>query len=512
MAHSYQRLTRSLALAFIALLASGPGLVSLVHAQRSQPGSSRTSRSIRSEKAIPALFISDIHFDPFHDPGRAKQLVDAPLPQWNAILNSSPSPDQQQAFDALQNQCHAKGADTPPELLESAIAAMKAQQPDAKFMMISGDLVVHDFSCRFQALNPGASPADYQTFVLKTVSYVLGELRTAFPGMPVYTSLGNNDSGCGDYQLDHNSSFFAAAGSILASGLPEGDQVQVKKEFAAEGNYSVMMAAPMQNTRLIVLDNTFLSPKYKTCAGKRDANGPDEELEWLRKHLAAAHHLGQRVWVLGHIPPGVDPYSTAEKLRDVCGGQDPIMFLSSDHLPDLLVEYGDVVKLAVFAHTHMDEVRLLHSGPAGRIAISGRAVAVKMVPSVSPVHGNRPSFTVASINPAQAILQDYSVIAASNLTGDDTKWATEYNYARAYHQSEFSPAALKTMIDAFRTDNIAVLPESMNYLRNYFPGDKSAALSPFWMEYTCALGNYTGKGFAACVCRTGPDALVGLGQ
>ena len=503
MVDSYQRVTRYLALACIALLASSPGLVSSVHAQRSPVGSSRTSRSNRPEKTVPALFISDIHFDPFHDPGKAKELVDAPLPQWNAILNSTPSLDQQQAFDALQKQCNAKGVDTPPELLESAIAAMKAQRPDAKFMMVSGDLVVHDFACRFQSLSPGASPADYQAFVLKTLSYVLGEIRAAFPGMPVYTVLGNNDSGCGDYQLDPNDSFFAVAGSILASGLPEGVQSQVKKEFAAEGNYSVMMAAPMQNTRLIVLDNTFLSSKYKTCAGKRASNGPDEELQWLKKQLADARHMVQRVWVLGHIPPGVDPYSTAEKFRNVCGGQDPVMFLSSDHLPDLLVEYGDVVKLAVFAHTHMDEVRLLRSQPGGDATTYGGAVAVKMIPSISPVHGNRPSFTVASINPSLATMQDYSVIAASSPNGADTKWSLEYNYARAYHQSEFSPAALKTMIGAFRTDNIAVLPESTNYLRNYFPGDKSAALSPFWMQYNCALDNYTGKGFAACVCRTG---------
>ena len=179
------------------------------------------------------------------------------------------------------------------------------------------------------------------------------------------------------------------------------------------------------------------------------------------------------------------------------------MFLSSDQLPDLLVEYADVVKLAVFAHTHMDEIRLLHSVRDETAKTSVRAVAVKMIPSISPVHGNKPTFTVASINPTSAIMQDYTVVSASNMTGDDAKWTPAYNYARAYQQTEFSPAAIETMIDGFRRDNIAVLPASENYLRNYFPGDKSAALSPFWMQYTCALGNYTAEGFSACVCHTG---------
>jgi hypothetical protein len=31
-------------------------------------------------------------------------------------------------------------------------------------------------------------------------------------------------------------------------------------------------------------------------------------------------------------------------------------------------------------------------------------------------------------------------------------------------------------------------------------GDMSRELSPFWPEYVCALGNYTAKDFAACVC------------
>ena len=501
MVRPLRSLTRYIFPAYIALFSVGFVPVSSLCAQRSPAHTSAPSRSARADQTFPALFISDIHFDPFHDPGKAKQLAAAPVSDWKAILSSAPSADQQLAFDLLQKQCHAKGADTPPALLQSAIEAMRTRQPDAKFMMVSGDLVVHDFECRYHALIPNVGRDDYQAFVLKTISYVTRALRNAFPGMPVYASLGNNDSGCGDYQLDPNSPFFATGGGILAEGLPAVDQHGAKKEFAAEGNYSVMMAAPFKNTRLIVLDDTFLSPKYKTCAGKRITTGSDEELRWLNQQLVDARRLGQRVWVMGHIPPGIDPFSTAERFRDVCGGQDPVMFLSSDRLPDLLLEYDDVVKLAVFAHTHMDEVRLLHSQGGGAAAPT-EAVAVKMIPSLSPVHGNRPSFTVASINPSSAGMQDYSVFTASNLTGDDTKWTLEYNYARTYHQADFSPAALNNMIEGFRTDKIAALPESASYLRNYFPGDKSALLSPFWMQYTCALGNYTAKGFAACVCHT----------
>ena len=43
----------------------------------------------------------------------------------------------------------------------------------------------------------------------------------------------------------------------------------------------------------------------------------------------------------------------------LCARGKPKMFLSSEALPEVLAGYGDVVQLAIFAHTHMDEVRLL---------------------------------------------------------------------------------------------------------------------------------------------------------
>jgi Predicted phosphohydrolases len=469
------------------------------------PAKTAAHRQVQSEdRPFQAIFLSDIHFDPFHDPAKAKQLDAAPETEWKAILSSQPSADQQKTFEALQKQCGAKGVDTPFNLLESSLAAVKTKQPDAKFMMVSGDLVVHDFSCRYKALFPQSTPAAYQAFVLKTIAFVSAELRGVFPGLPVLTALGNNDSGCVDYRLDPNSEFLAKSGEVLSRGVPGLAQEAMASQFLAEGDYSILMPPPMKNTRLIVLDNTFLSPKYKTCAGKSDGKGAGEELSWLRAQLANARQQRQRVWVVGHIPPGIDPYATAEKFKDVCGGEDPVMFLTSSELPDLLVEYADVIKLGIFAHTHMDEFRLLGPSMFDEAAAARPSVAIKMIPSISPVHDNKPSFTVATINPETAALQDYTVIAASNETGEDAKWMPEYSFDRTYRQAKFSPAALKSLIDKFHSDNLAILPESESYLRNYYVGDRSAQLAPFWSPYVCALNHYKAQEYAACVCRTGP--------
>ena len=139
------------------------------HGETQLSPSSRDEQWHRSAKAaqaedhtIPALLISDIHFDPFHDPARVQQLIDSPVSQWRSILKAPLSPNQQQAFAALQERCYARGVDTPYTLLQSSLQAMRSRQPDAKFMTVSGDLIAHSFSCRYTTLFPGSAQSDYR--------------------------------------------------------------------------------------------------------------------------------------------------------------------------------------------------------------------------------------------------------------------------------------------------------------------------------------------------------------
>ena len=496
----------SLVLRIFALAGLFIGLVQIPRslAQVALPASAPKARSASSAqgegRTIPALFVSDIHFDPFHDPAKVQELITAPVTRWQSILSTPPSPNQPKAFDALQQTCHARGVDTPFPLLRSSLEAMRSRQPDAEFMTVSGDLIAHAFSCRYNTLVPGSNPSDYQSFVEKTMAFVMAELRASFPGMPVYAALGNNDTGCGDYQLNAGSDFLAKVGRIVAEGLPLSRQQQALKEFGKGGYYSVSMAEPMHRTRLIVVNDLFLSPEYSTCAGKPDSAAATEEMTWLEHQLAEVRKSGDKVWVMGHIPPGIDPFSTVAKFKNVCGGEAPVVFLSSDKLADLMVEYADVIRLGIFAHTHMDEMRLLGPESGGRLAEGERRVAIKVVPSISPVDGNNPSFTVASINPSSAVLQNYEIIAASNQTGIEADWTTEYEYAQTFHEAPFSPSTVKTLIEEFRTDHGAETEKSEAYIRHYFVGDRSPELSPFWPQYVCALDNYTAKSFAACIC------------
>jgi sphingomyelin phosphodiesterase acid-like 3 len=209
---------------------------------------------------------------------------------------------------------------------------------------------------------------------------------------------------------------------------------------------------------------------------------------------------------MGHIPPGVDAYSTFSHLTNVCDGGKPTTFLSSDALSDLLVEYASTIQLAIFGHTHMDEMHLLTSATVSDTSseppteVPLKAVPLKMVPSISPVDGNNPAFTLAQISPKTSRLVDYQVIAASNQTGLDTTWSPEYSFQDTYHQPEFSALTLSTLLDGFQSDPSASTPPSQAYLRNYFVGDRSLLLRTLWPQYTCSLAHPDVKGFDGCVC------------
>jgi sphingomyelin phosphodiesterase acid-like 3 len=347
----------------------------------------------------------------------------------------------------------------------------------------------------------GSRRENYEAFVEKTIDFVASRLRADYPGVPVYIATGNNDSACGDYRFDPESSFAEAFMRVVRDSLPPASRATLQAGDGNDGSYSVMMAAPMERTRLIVLNDVYFSPKYRTCGGADDPAPAAAQLAWLARQLQQAQAMKEHVWVMGHIPPGVNAYATLSKIDDVCGSGDVDMFLKSDQLTNQLAQFTGVIRLVLFAHTHMDEFRLLRARDDGNNPT--QAVAVKLVPSISPVNGNNPAFTLARVDPATVVLKDYEVIAASNQTGIGTTWTKEYDFAEVYHEPDFSPASLQHLMADFRDDPHAQSPASREYIRDYYVGDRARELSPFWPQYVCSLDHLTAKGFAACVCGAG---------
>jgi sphingomyelin phosphodiesterase acid-like 3 len=466
-------------------------------------GAQGKSSPVPDEETIPALFLSDIHFEPFFDPGKVAQLAAAPAGEWKGILAAPASADREQRFAALEQTCHVRGDDTSYVLLESSLRAMRREASGAKFATVSGDLISHAFTCKYEALFPHAAAGDYRAFVEKTLDFVMEELRAALPGVPVYAALGNNDSDCGDYKLDAHSDFLLAVGGEVTREFPESERKDALAAFAAGGYYSIRLPAPMRNARLLALDDLFMVGRFTTCAGKADGSAADAQLAWLQQQLTEARRNKEKVWVMGHIPPGVDVHASATHTEEICGEKGPKMFLASEKLADVLMAFSDVVELAIFAHTHMDEMRILTPGNEAPGGASRKVVAVKMVSSISPINGNAPSFTVARVEPSSAELKDFKVFRASNQTGVEADWREEYDWGKTYHETEFSASAVSKVIAGFEADSDAKTGSSRDYIRNFDVGNNSPLLALVWPQYVCGLRNDSAQGFKACVCVAG---------
>ncbi|HEY4008981.1 MAG TPA: hypothetical protein VGM11_02435 [Acidobacteriaceae bacterium] len=462
----------------------------------------------RPAKASPsptvnAVMLSDLHFDPFFDPAKLSELRDNPIAAWPSILSKPDSATRATTFAELQSGCQIRGTDSPWPLVLASLREAKQQQPAPLFVTVSGDLLAHGFICKYRKLNPTATPAAASAFAAKTIAFLAQQLHIAYPSAPIYFALGNNDSGCGDYLETPNSDFLKSAATTLAADLPDADRASFTESFTHLGDYTLLLPAPIHNSRLIVLQNIFESAHSKACNGESNATPAEEQIAWLRKQLTGARANNEQVWVMAHIPPGVDIYTTYHRYLfapgEACSAKQTLMYLTSGALGDTIAAFGDIVRLALFAHTHMDEIKLL-TPTDGNTAL---AVPAKLVPSISPINGNDPSFMVAQVSPQTATLKDYEVYAAANAQGEH--WNLEYRYSDVYHLPDFSAKSVDQLTSTLIADKTGEDETSRAYERYFLAGGGAFAalgLQRLWPEYSCSLRELDPTAFHRCMCPT----------
>ena len=184
-----------------------------------------------------------------------------------------------------------------------------------------------------------------------------------------------------------------------------------------------------------------------------------------------------------------------------------------------------MIRLAVFAHTHMDEIRLLHralSPDAGAGAVqvkgdSGTATAdtipVKLVPSVTPYFGNHPAFLVAEIDPRTLVLRDWQTMVSPGPNGSAPPWPAAYRFTTAYGLPEFSARSAETLAQAFAADPKGKDARSHTYRDHFYPGGfglYALGLEQVWPAYACAVRENGLDAFHNCLCpASAPGAMPG---
>ena len=422
------------------------------------------------------LSLSDIHFDPFYDPSLVPQLVKADVEEWKRIFAGS----QVTAVSTY-------GSDVNFPLLRSTLAALGSAAPQPDFILISGDFLGHGFEQSFQKESPDKSAAAYQAFVRKTLGFVTSRLRETFPGVPIYPALGNNDSYCGDYQIEPAGPFLAALQGIWRPLLGSAGGT-FDETFPLGGFYSVPHPTVPRH-RIVVLNSVFLSRKYKNACG----SGGDPvslQLGWLAYTLQRAALAGETVWIVEHIPPGIDVFSTLHATGPCQTSPVPLW------QPEALSAYQQIIAAAPgtvaasFAgHTHIDDFRLFAGGGF-----------VHGTPAVSPVYDNNPGFQVFTYDRSSGALSDVRTFYLDVSGAESTPWALEYDFQQAYGQSAYNATTLQSLQQAIVND-----PAVRGLFLTYYPvySQKGSIDPQSWKAYACGIVSATPADFASCYCPAG---------
>jgi hypothetical protein len=432
--------------------------------------------------------MSDLHFDPMADPKLVDQLSAVEPEEWPGILESS-----------ANNTPARYGADSNWALLHSALWQAKQTLPNPAFIVLPGDFLAHNFRREFDAAKADHSDAAYRLFVRKTMQFLALQLEQTFPDTPILPVLGNDDSYCGNYQLQPQGPFLADTLPILRALVGALVNAGFDQNWISYGNYS----AVVRGLRLIFLNTVFFSANYHNgCGSAAEADPGSATLAWLETELAAAELTQQRVWLVYHIPPGVDGFTTLR--RGSCPDAIIPMWkqIYAEPFYALTRKYSDTIVASFAGHIHMDDFRLLGDD-------NGYYSFVLITPVLSPIYGQNPSFRTVTSDSAGGIF-DQTTYELANLReaveGAPPTWRAEYTFTQAWQLPRIDLVSLTQLYG-----RIADVPSDRDRWHTFLPVSSPVYWSTNLGEaaqrgalaYRCADGHVILPEYGRCYCGGG---------
>lgn len=452
-------------------------------------GSREAAAQVRA--AGTALLVSDLHFDALADTSLVKVLRVTPTTGWAAVLRAH-GPGVVNSY----------GSDTNFALLRSAWDAMRRAEPNPRFVVITGDFLAHDYRTRFGQATGDTTQAAFSAFADSTIAFLARWADSYYPRVPIFPSVGNNDTDCQNYIPVPGGGFLrsmARAWAPLANR--NGAAPGFARSFAAAGYYTARL--PGAGARLVMLNDIFWSPRYHPCtAGAADAGRA--ELAWLAHTLDTTR---APAWLAAHIPPGVDVFQTLGKGACAAGPQVTTMLTPASAVPydSIVSAHPRTVRLGLTGHTHMNEFRVYPAaGGAPPIGSQG-------IPSVTPVYQNNPGFLVIALDGTGGVA-DYTAYALTNLpaaaAGAAPAWSTLFDFNATYRQSGLSGASLTSVATLIGSDPAV----RASWERNYDGGRGVASPNDStWAAYRCAITHLDPASFRTCWCGSSSAAPAAAG-
>ncbi len=436
--------------------------------------------------------LSDIHFNPFYDPSLINSLIQSDYTKWQSIFSHS----RIQGYGT-------HSADVNYILLNSALQNIYLLAPHPDFIIISGDFLAHDFQETYTKLSGGSDPKAVDSFIDKTIAFVTRMIARRIPNTTVYPALGNNDSYCGDYQIEPNGQFLRATAKTWKGLLKnKSNSMSFARTFPRNGSYSIISSNNRAH-RLIVLNNTFFSINYKNACGDQTADPGSDEIKWLGVELRKAAAAREKVWLVYHIPPGIDVFSTLHQ-KQSSADQTPQVIpfwqpVYNQQFVNLVTQYATTIVGSFAGHMHMDTFELIQAANQNVVSI------VHITPAISPLFGNNPAFELFGYNRRSFAPQDYTAYyldlsSAAAQRNAPIKWQKEYSFCESYGQPVFAATTLQAVHNGMPANQSGYRTKYDTYYN--VSNTASPVVGPTnWRAYWCGMTNLTVAQYLSCVGR-----------
>lgn len=446
-----------------------------------------------ANNSFPVVVVSDVHFNPFYDPKLFPSLVTADPGQWASVFQTS-----------TITAPSVWGADTNYPLLALALESIKQNRGASPLIIFTGDIIGHNFPKTFFELYYGnlgmpvpddatieadvAAVAAMKAFADKTVAFFMGQVRATVGNIPVMFAVGNSDSYIGALP---EPSFLSNTAELYYTNFLNGivDHQTFLDTFTTGGYYS----ADLPGTNLTVIG--LNSVMFNYAFGDTLKSAADAELTWFDAQLAQAKGAGKKVWLLMHIPPGADKYSTAQSADANGHITTATMMWNQDYQTSflkILSRYPGLIIQMLTAHTHMDEYRIVSPG-----------IPADTTPSIAPYFGNNPAFKIFTFSQDTFKATDYSIMNYDLATSPE-QFNRYYTFSMAYLMYGFLNDSLLQLYPELAAENA----KQQLYREQYFSGHNytipvtgtfNSITNTNWPVYWCGIGKMGQQELIDCV-------------
>uniref|UniRef100_UPI00398EE317 acid sphingomyelinase-like phosphodiesterase 3b n=1 Tax=Pristiophorus japonicus TaxID=55135 RepID=UPI00398EE317 len=284
--------------------------------------------------------------------------------------------------------------------------------------------------------------------VLRIIGNLTHLIQEVFPGIKVYSAMGNHDFHPKNQFPDGYHRIYNKTAELWTPWMDHQSISMFNK-----GAFYTERLQGRTDQRIIVLNTNLYYISNKLHVGISDPAG---QLKWFEEVLSNAVTVKEKVYIIGHVPPGF-----FEKKRGTSWFQHHF----NKRYVEIVQKYHSVIAGQFFGHHHTDSFRMFYDH-------SGSPIGVMFIaPGISPWKTTLPGVENGANNPGIRIFEyDTNTLEVQdmvtyyfNLSSANTVaplWQMEYRLTEAFKVPDGTARSMQMALDRLYNDNY--------YLQKYY--------------------------------------------